>query len=98
MRTIQGLAQRLHQLYQHPWRSWLIVALVLSSFVFNALWLWGIFWLWWALICIQSGEVLFLDRVARTRDPILFWVMISCWIILGAFYLMAFFYPQLLEY
>lgn len=82
----------------YPWRSVLAVVFVIISFAFNLLWIWGVFWIWWAYSSIRAGEVVFLDVVARTKHPYLFWAMIVSWTTVGLSYFVTELYPELMEY
>ncbi len=88
----------LASLSTYPWRSALLVALVIISLVLNLLWVWGVFWIWWAIASIRVGEVAFLEVVTQKKHPYLFWMMVACWTLVGVSYLVTVFYPELMEY
>lgn len=92
------ISTRLTFLSTYPWRSALLVVFVIISFVFNLLWVWGVFWIWWAAASVRAAEVVFLDVVTRTKHPYLFWMMIVCWSLVGVSYFVTEFYPELMEY
>ena len=82
----------------YPWRSLLLVFFVVFTFAFDATWAWGFFWLWWAVMSLRSGEFIFLDVVSKGQHPILFWVLLVCWVVIGLSYFAYEFFPTYLRY
>ncbi len=89
-----AISSSLASLSAYPWKSVLLVTFVAITFVFNILWLWGFFWIAWALTSVHAGEVVFLDIVTRVKHPYFFWVLILTWTFVGLSYFVTEFYPQ----
>lgn len=82
----------------YPWRSAALVAFVVVTFALNVVWIWGFFWIWWAVSSARTGQFVFLDIVTRREHPYLFWTMVLCWSLVGVSYFLNEFYPTYLEY
>jgi len=55
-------------------------------------WMWGVLFWYWAIPSLLSGETYFMERVGRKEDPILFWVTIVSWILIGGMFIAMSFY------
>ncbi len=42
-------------------------------------WLWGLLFLYWALLSLRSGEAFLVEPIARDRNAVLFWAITATW-------------------
>ncbi|GLO63289.1 hypothetical protein MACH09_37970 [Vibrio sp. MACH09] len=68
------------------WKT--ILALILAAFAlkFNLLFVWGMFCLFWGVENIRAKEAYFVERITRRDDPVLYWIIIAVWLVMGVFY------------
>ena len=55
--------------------------------------LWGVLFIFWAILSIRSGEAFLVEPISRTGDPILFWAITAMWVFFGGLYILADLYP-----
>ena len=67
------------------WKAILGLSLVLVSVVFNWAWLWGVLFLAWVMPDIKQGRTYLFETVDRQESPLLFWLIISMWIMLSIY-------------
>lgn len=65
------------------WRVWLGVLAVITVTIADWQWFWGIIFLFWILPDIRNRITYFIEPVERDVNPILYWVIVSTWIVLS---------------
>jgi preprotein translocase subunit SecE len=68
------------------WKTIIALILVLIAIKFNLLFIWGIFCFFWGGENIRSKEAYFVERIERQESPIMYWMIIACWLAMGAIY------------
>ena len=59
------------------------LALLLGATAIGWYWVWGFFFLYWAIAAIVMGRVFVVQTVYRSENPALFWAIAATWIILS---------------
>ena len=74
-----------------------VVALLalLAATAIGWYWVWGLFFLYWAIAAIVTGQVFVVQTVYRSENPVLFWAIAATWLILSA---MSIFFDLVLPY
>lgn len=67
------------------WRSILGLVLVFLAVIFNWTWVWSLLFLLWVVPDIFSGVTYFLEPVTKYENPILYWGIISTWLVLAIY-------------
>ena len=60
--------------------------MVYSSIVFNQMWLLGVLFLLWTIESLRNRRAYVIEDIKRDDNPILYWVIVVTWFILGLFY------------
>lgn len=71
------------------WLNALILAALLLALYMNWSWPWGLLFVYWAVPSILSGEAHLIGPIARAHAPILFWLVTTLWVALGALMILA---------
>jgi len=50
-------------------------------------WIWGLLFLIWVVPDIQRGSTHFLEHVERRSNPVVYWLIITTWLILSVYLL-----------
>ena len=70
------------------------LVILLAAIVFSWDWMWGVLFLLWVILDIQSGVSYFMEPIERKSNPILYWFLIGTWSILSLYVLLEpIFYP-----
>lgn len=77
------------------WKTVIALILLLIATALNWSWVYGILFIAWAIADIVGGRVYFVEEVAKTANPILFWVIVILWLLLGVYSLLEAFFPYL---
>jgi len=69
------------------WRAifGLFIVTVATLSEFN--WVWGLLFLFWVIPDIRHGSTHFLEHVERRKNPVVYWLIISVWVILSLYLL-----------
>ena len=62
----------------------LVIATALSFY-----WIWGLLFLYWAVLSLRTGEVFLLTSIRRVQAPVLYWGLTVFWFGFGVIYLLA---------
>lgn len=79
-----------------PWTAWTTVAALALLLVATAagwLWVWAVFFLYWAVYGIFTGQAFVVQVVYRHEHPVLFWIVSGCWLLLAGLMLVADLFP-----
>ena len=58
--------------------------MLLVATVLNWYWMWGMFFLYWAIAGIVLREAFVVQPVTRHEHPVLFWIISGAWLVLAA--------------
>lgn len=70
----------------YRWKTLLAMGLVILAVVLDLIFIWGIFFWFWAIENIRTGEAYFVERVNKEDEPVLYWVIIAIWLVIGGYY------------
>ncbi len=70
-----------------------LLVLLAATFV-GWYWVWGILFLYWAVLGIVTGNAFVLQTVQRDESPLLFWLISVAWLILAALTILDGFFPE----
>ena len=76
------------------WRSILGLIFLYIALWNNWQWIWGILFLIWAVSNIVSETTYFVETIEKKKNPILYWLIISTWILLAIYCFLSIFYPE----
>ena len=60
------------------------LAVLLVATVLNWYWVWGVFFLYWAIAGVVLGQAFVVQPVNRGEHPVLFWIVSGAWLVLAA--------------
>ena len=46
-------------------------------------WPWGLLFIYWAVPSVLTGEAFLVERITKTTNPILFWLITGIWVTFG---------------
>ncbi len=75
--------------YQIRWLSLIGLSLIAIELVLNSQFIWGLFGFIWVANNIRTNQTYILELLDRRTHPILFWITISLWIGLAAYFFTA---------
>lgn len=70
----------------HPpkrWRSILALCLIATGLFFDWYWVWGILFIFWALLDLRNRRTYLLEDIPRSECPVLYWVIVLLWLTLA---------------
>ena len=62
------------------WKALVGLIVIWVASLSGAVWVWSGLFIWWAILDVWHGETHFLERVTRTNDPLMFWIIVLSWI------------------
>lgn len=65
------------------WKSVLALGLIGVGLLFDLYWVWGILFLIWAFNDLLNRRTHLLDDIPRSESPILYWIIVLMWLLLG---------------
>ncbi len=80
------------------WRSIIGLLFLYIALLQDWQWIWGILFLMWAVSNIRSGTTYFIEFIEKSKNPILYWAIITTWILLAIYSFLPVFYPTLNSY
>lgn len=68
-----------------------VVALVvlLAATALGWMWVWGVFFLYWAVVGIVTQQAFVVQTVRRDESPVLFWVISASWLALSCLMILS---------
>ena len=69
------------QIKHLKWRPALALALMILAFWFEWNWAWAVLFAVWVIPDIRSGTTHLLEPVSKKESPVLYWAIMSFWII-----------------
>ena len=78
------------------WKLPTVAALVvlLAATLAGWYWVWGIFFLYWAVSGIVTGHAFVVQTVQRHENPVLFWLISITWLILAGLTIFYDIFPE----
>lgn len=67
------------------WRTIIALVLMYIAMIMNWTWAWGVLFLLWVIPDILTGTTYFIEPIEKKENPILYWVIIVSWILMGAY-------------
>ena len=69
------------------WRTVIGLSLIYLSLALypGYQWIWGALLLYWVIPEIFTGSAYFLEPVHRSKNPVLYWLIIITWLVLGSY-------------
>lgn len=67
------------------WKSMLAILMVLLGIVMDWPILFGLLYVFWAVLDIQSGHAYIVEDIARADHPILYWLIVAIWMASGLY-------------
>jgi len=80
------------------WRTILGLVIIYLAMWFNWMWLWGVLFFYWVIPDIFSGVTFFMESIDKKSDPILYWVIMVSWILMGGFCFALSIFPEWITY
>ncbi len=71
------------------------LAVLLYSTLVGWYWVWGIFFLYWAVSGIVMGHAFVVQTVSRDESPVLFWLISIAWLVLAGLTIFDDFFPEI---
>jgi len=66
------------------WKSILALAMIGLGLYFNWYWIWGVFFLMWAVNDLINGDTYLLEYIRRDQSPVMYWIVVLMWLAMGA--------------
>ena len=76
------------------WKVILGLALIVLSIFSGWHWLWGLFFGIWVFLDLRSGHTHLMEPISKKTDPILYWIVVSVWTVLGVYSLAYYLWPH----
>ncbi len=57
-------------------------------------WVWGVFFLYWAVLGIMTGQAFVVRTVDQDESPLLFWMISVTWLVLSALSIFYDLFPE----
>ena len=70
-------------LSHYRWKTILTLVVLIIATLYNFMPAWGALFLFWAGVNIKKKETYLVERILRSENPILYWLLVSGWISLG---------------
>jgi len=71
------------------WKTVLGLLVIYTAVLFDQYWVWGVLFILWTIPALRSGETFFVERLSRRANPLLFWLLVSTWIALSCYLIVA---------
>ena len=57
-------------------------------------WVWGVFFLYWAVLGIMTGQAFVVRTVDQDESPLLFWLISATWLVVAALSIFYDLFPE----
>lgn len=71
------------------WPTIVAIPILLVTTYLGWYWVWGVLFVYWAVLAVLSGEVFLVEPIVRSSHPILFWVITVMWLGFGIWTVVA---------
>ncbi len=65
------------------WKSMLALGLIGTGIWFDWYWIWGLLALIWGITDLRNRHTYLLEDIPRSESPILYWIVVLMWLLLG---------------
>ncbi|WP_282610446.1 hypothetical protein [Pelagibius sp. Alg239-R121] len=73
----------------NKWKTIAALAVVYVAILFELNWVWGLLFIMWLVPAVYSGRTHLVEEVARSENPILFWLILGTWFVLSIYLVLA---------
>lgn len=84
----------LNRLFRSKLPTVVALAILLAATFIGWYWVWGILFLYWAVLGIVTGNAFVLQTVQRGESPLLFWLISVAWLVLAVLAILDGFFPE----
>ncbi|ETW97954.1 MAG: hypothetical protein ETSY1_20735 [Candidatus Entotheonella factor] len=70
------------------WKTVIALILLLVAIILNWSWVFGILFITWAIADMAAGRVYFVEEITKSANPVLFWTIVTLWLLLGLYSLL----------
>ena len=84
----------LYMIIQSKVPTVLALAVLVGATLVEWYWVWGIFFLYWAVLGIVRGEAFVVQTVSRDESPVLFWLISVTWLVLAVLAIFYGLFPE----
>ena len=74
------------------------LAVLLGATLIGWYWVWGIFFLYWAVSGIVMGHAFVVQTVNRDESPVLFWLVSVTWLVLAGLMILYDLFPETAQF
>ena len=69
------------------WRTIIGLVLIYATVVLypGYQWIWGVLLVYWVIPDLVSGTTHFIERISRSENPVLYWVIVITWLAMAAY-------------
>ena len=78
-----GIRRLLNTARRSKWPTVVALGLLLAATVAGWYWIWGVFFLYWAVYGILTGQAFVVQAILRDEHPLLFWFVSVTWVVLA---------------
>ncbi|MEM8906440.1 MAG: hypothetical protein AAGD05_01235 [Bacteroidota bacterium] len=76
------------------WRTLLGLGFMYLAIGFDWQWAWGILFLLWVVPDLMQGVTYFIEPIEKQKYPILYWLIMASWILMGLYSVSTLFFPE----
>ena len=76
------------------WKAFLGLVLIALSIFTGWHWMWGLFFAIWVILDLRSGHTHLLEPISKKSHPVLYWIVITVWAILGLYSVTYYLWPD----
>ena len=76
------------------WRTLIGLLFMYIAIWFDWQWAWGVLFILWVIPDIFSGVTYFMEPIQKKDHPILYWLIICSWIVLGLLSFSSLLFPE----
>ena len=69
--------------HRSKWPTIVALGLLLAATAAGWYWIWGVFFLYWAVYGIVTGQAFVIQAITRDENPLLFWLVSLTWVALA---------------
>ncbi|CAM1345653.1 hypothetical protein [Tenacibaculum amylolyticum] len=73
------------------WRTIIALILMYLALFFNWEWMWGVLFLIWVVPDLFSGVTYFIEPITKQGHPVLYWIIITTWLLMAIYSLSTLF-------
>lgn len=66
------------------WKAYVGLGLIVLYLLTEWAWIWGVFFALWVVMDVRSGQTHLLESISKKQNPVLYWVIVVMWALLGA--------------